>query len=164
MTVQSNEKSMPETMKNRLGQAITDAITMHIDETMGERYFSRSRKLTREIIIKCLIAMQGGSINKELYDMGIDVTASVFVQRRKQISSIDMENVFEIFNSYCQDKETYKGYRILAVDGTTINMSRNPKSPSFVKNDGKGYNQFHVTPLYDVLNKTYQHCVIQPQP
>lgn len=164
MVVQNNEKSMPETMKNRLGQAITDAIAMHIDETIGEQYFSRNRKLTKEIIIKCLIAMQGGSINKELYDMGIDATASAFVQRRKQISSIDMENVFEIFNSYCQDKETYKGYRILAVDGTTINMSRNPKAPSFVKNDGKGYNQFHVTPLYDVLNKTYQHCVIQPQP
>lgn len=28
----------------------------------------------------------------------------------------------------------------------------------------KVYNQLHVTPLYDVLNKIYVHCVIQPQP
>lgn len=28
----------------------------------------------------------------------------------------------------------------------------------------KGYNQLHVTHLYDVLNKIYLHCVIQPQP
>ena len=28
----------------------------------------------------------------------------------------------------------------------------------------KGYNQLHVTPLYDVLNKIYLYCVIQPQP
>lgn len=35
-----------------------------------------------------------------------------------------------------------------------------------MKNDStpKGYNQLHVNPLYDVLNKTYQHCIIQPQP
>ena len=108
--------------------------------------------------------MQGGSINKELYYMEISASASAFVQRRKQISSVDMENVFELFNQYCEDKETYKGYRILAVDGTTVNMARNPQAPTYVRNDGKGYNQFHVTPLYDVLNKTYQHCVIQPQP
>ena len=32
------------------------------------------------------------------------------------------------------------------------------------KGVAKGYNQLHVTPVYDVLNKTYIHCVIQPQP
>lgn len=154
----------PESIKDLLNQAITDAIGMHINEVEGEHYFSRERILTRETMIRCLISMQGGSINKELYDLGIKASASAFVQRRKQISSIDMENVFELFNQYCEDKETYKGYRILAVDGTTVNMARNPNAPTYIQNDGKGYNQFHVTPLYDVLNKTYQHCVIQPQP
>ncbi len=108
--------------------------------------------------------MQGGSLNKELYNLGINVSASAFVQRRKQISSVDIENIFELFNQYYEDKDTYKGYKILAVDGTTVNMVRNPQAPTYVKNDGRGYNEFHVTPLYDVLNKTYQHCVIQPQP
>lgn len=108
--------------------------------------------------------MQGGSLNKELYNLGINVSASAFVQRRKQISSVDIENIFELFNQYYEDKDTYKGYKILAVDGTTVNMARNPQAPTYVKNDGRGYNEFHVTPLYDVLNKTYQHCVIQPQP
>lgn len=77
-----------------------------------------------------------------------------------------MEEVFENFNSKCKDTKTYKGYRVLAIDGTTINMARNPKSDSFVINNStpKGYNQLHVNPLYDVLNKTYQHCVIQSQP
>lgn len=66
----------------------------------------------------------------------------------------------------CKDTKTYKGYKVLAIDGTTVNMARNPKSSSFVKNDStpKGYNQLHVNPLYDVLNKTYQYCVVQPQP
>lgn len=157
-------KRFPELMKELLDQAITDAIAMHIEEVEGEHCFIRKRILTREKMIKLLIAMQGGSLNKELYNLGINVSASAFVQRRKQISSVDMENVFELFNQYYEDKDTYKGYKILAVDGTTVNMARNPQAPTYVKNDGKGYNQFHVTPLYDVLNKTYQHCVIQPQP
>lgn len=55
---------------------------------------------------------------------------------------------------------------MFAIDGTTVKMAKNPKSDSFVQNDSnpKGYNQLHANPLYDVLNKTYQYCVIQPQP
>lgn len=64
------------------------------------------------------------------------------------------------------ERNTYKGYRVLAVDGTCINMARNPKSETFVSNDSnpKGYNQLHLNPLYDVCSKTYFDCVIQPQP
>ena len=77
-----------------------------------------------------------------------------------------LEDAFEHFNANCNDVKKYKGYRVLAIDGTTVNMARNPKSDSFVQNDSnpKGYSQLHVNPLYDVLNKTYQHCIIQPQP
>ena len=79
---------------------------------------------------------------------------------------MDFEKILDVFNSYHPDTKTYKGYRILAVDGTAVNMPRNPKSDSYMCNKSvpKGYNQLHVTPLYDVLNKTYVHCVIQPQP
>ena len=42
-----------------------------------------------------------------------------------------------------------KGYRILAVDGTAVNIPRNPKSDSFMCNKSapKGYNQLHVTAI-----------------
>jgi len=53
-----------------------------------------------------------------------------------------------------------------AIDGTTVNMARNPNFPSFMSNphNPRGYNQFHVNPLYDVLAMTYLDCVIHPQP
>jgi hypothetical protein len=129
-------------------------------------HFSRKRVLTMDTMIKLLLSMQGGSLKKELYDAGVTVSASAFVQQRDKIPSTVFEDVLEYFNESCEDTKTYKGYRILAVDGTTVNMARNPKSDSFVKHDGtpNGYNQLHVNPLYDVLNKTYLHCVIQPQP
>ena len=50
--------------------------------------------------------------------------------------------------------------------GTAVNLPRNPKSPSFVQNDGipNGVNQLHVTPLYDILNRTFADVIIQPEP
>ena len=129
-------------------------------------YFTRNRKLNPETVISLLLSMQGGSLNRELYNSGIDVTASAFVQQRNKICPLIFESVFEAFNDLCEDEKTYKGYRIFAVDGTTINMARDPKADTFVQNSSnpRGYNQLHITLMYDVLSKTYQHCIIQPQP
>ena len=50
--------------------------------------------------------------------------------------------------------------------GTAVNLPRNPKSPAFVQNDGipNGVNQLHVTPLYDILSRTFADVIIQPEP
>lgn len=156
-------KSIPKILKETLDEAIDISIAKHKKEC-GKRDFSRNRVLTLPVMIKLLLSMHGGSLKKELHDAGMDVSASAFVQQRKKIPL----EVFENFNLLCKDfdKKTYKGYRVFAIDGTTINMPRNPKSISFVQNASNinGYNQLHVNPLYDVLNKTYGHCLIQAQP
>ena len=161
--------STPNVLKENLDSAIQEVVSdfkenYHINNHNSD--FSRKRVLTMETVINLLLSMQGGSLKKELYDAGVSVSASAFVQQRDKIPWTVMEEIFENFNSKCKDTKTYKGYRVLAIDGTTINMARNPKSDSFVINTStpKGYNQLHVNPLYDVLNKTYQYCVIQPQP
>lgn len=161
--------STPNVLKENLDSAIQEVVSdfkenYHINNHNTD--FSRKRVLTMETVINLLLSMQGGSLKKELYDAGVSVSASAFVQQRDKIPWTVMEEIFENFNSKCKDTKTYKGYRVLAIDGTTINMARNPKSDSFVINNStpKGYNQLHVNPLYDVLNKTYQYCVIQPQP
>ena len=164
----SLEKSVPEILKQELDKAISIAIDKYKREygEVKESNFSRKRILTKETMIKLLLSFGGGSLNKELYEAGINVTASAFSQQRDKLSSWLFEEVFEQFNQTHHDTKTYKGYKVLAIDGTTVNMPRNPKSDTFVTHNGnpKGYNQYHVNPLYDVLNKTYQHCVIQPQP
>lgn len=156
----------PDLLKREL-----DTVTAHAMAYRGKfansfQDFIRNRKLSMETTIKLLLSMDGGSLKKELYDSGIDVTASAFVQQRTKISSNLFREILKNFNQFCGDTNTYKGYRILAVDGTCINMARNPKSESFVSYDSnpKGYNQMHLNPLYDVCSKTYFDCVIQPQP
>lgn len=162
-----SKRSIPNTIKSELDTAISQAIT-NTNRELGEQecQFARNRVLTAEKMIKLLLSMQGGSLQKELYDAGINATASAFVQQREKISWTVFEEVFENFNKLHKDKETFKGYHVLAIDGTTVNLAKNPKSDTYMNNtaDKKGYNQFHVNPLYDVLNKIYLHCVIQPQP
>ena len=157
----------PDVLKHQIKDAIDKAIVTYRKDYPNEKnYFSRKRVLTFEKMVNLLLSMQGGSLNKELYDAGMGVTASAFVQQRNKLSWTIFEDVFENFNSECNDAKKYKGYRVFAIDGTCVNMARNPKSDSFVQttNNPHGYNQLHVNPLYDVLNKTYQHCIIQPQP
>lgn len=128
--------------------------------------FSRKSVLTAETVIRLLIGAEGGSLAKILHDAGIQATASAVTQRRAQIPPEVFRTVFTNFNSTCADNEFFCGYRLLAVDGTAVNLPRNPKAPSFVQNDGipNGVNQLHVTPLYDILNRTFADVVIQPEP
>lgn len=162
-----NTKNTPNVIKNELRDAIKQTIENENRE-FGEQEcsFSRNRILTAEKMVNLLLSMQGGSLDKELYEAGINVTKSAFVQQRDKISYTIFEDILEYFNALHQDMVKYKGYRVLAVDGSAVNMARNPKSSSFMQHAGtpKGYNQLHINPLYDVLNKTYIHCHIQPQP
>ena len=128
--------------------------------------FSRKSVLTAETVIRLLISAEGGSLAKILHDAGIQATASALSQRRAQIPPEVFRTVFTNFNSTCADNNFFQGYRLLAVDGTAVNLPRNPKAPSFVQNDGipKGVNQLHVTPLYNILSRTFDDLVIQPEP
>ena len=134
--------------------------------SIGGKDFSRKSALTAETVIRLLIGAEGGSLAKILHDAGIQVTASAVTQRRAQIPPEVFRTVFSNFNSTCASNEFFCGYRLLAVDGTAVNLPRNPKSPSFVQNDGipNGVNQLHVTPLYNILSRTFIDLVVQPEP
>jgi hypothetical protein len=84
--------------------------------------FSRNRKLSFETIIKMMIGMGGNSLCKEIYDWFnySEDTASVsaFVQQRAKISSKAMEYIFRELVKKCDQKILFKGYRLLAVDGS----------------------------------------------
>lgn len=87
-------------------------------------------------------------------------------QRCTQIAPAVFRAVFDTFNADCVDDLLFQGYRLLAVDDTTINLPRNAAAPSFLRHDGipKGVNQLHLTPLYDLLTRTFADAVIQPEP
>ena len=135
-------------------------------QCISDRHFSRKSPLTAEAVIRLFISAEGGCLVKILHTAGLDVTASALSQRRAQIPPEVFRAVFDRFNSACTDGGLFRDYRLLAVDGTAVNLPRNPAAPSFVQNDGipKGVNQLHVTPLYDILNRTFSDVIIQSEP
>ena len=153
--------SLADMFKRSLERAIARSEDMtHTD---------RSQKLPPEKLIKFLIAAEGGPLTKELHRAGIDATPAAVSQRRRQIPPAVFRKVFLDFTSssaYGQPNRGYKGCRVLACNSTAINMARNPNAPSFVCNNSapKGYNQLHLSPLFDIYDRTYFDAVIQPAP
>lgn len=150
---------------NQIKYALDGSIKSEAEKAIRGQ-LSRSRKLSVADAIRLLIGAEGGSLDKILHAAGIEVTASAVSQRRAQIDPAVFRAVFDSFNAACVDTEMFHGYRLFAVDGTTVNLPRNPASASFVCNDGipNGVNQLHVTPLYDLLSRTFIDTVIQPEP
>ena len=132
--------------------------------------FTRTRKLSLEDTIKQILSMEGGSLNRELYHFAkahkISITSSAFIQQRSKIRATAFESILKDFNSRCNDKQKFKGYRLLAADGSAINQFRDPNLESFISYPGQeyGYNQTHLNALYDLLNKTYFDILMQPKP
>jgi hypothetical protein len=159
----------PFEIKQRLNEAVDKEIQSYTADSRinNTNTFLRERKLPLKIMVKILLSMGGGDIAQELEKLNIRASKAAFSQRRKQISAQFFEDIFERFNGMCADTDTqtYKGYRVFAIDGTAVNLATNPATDSYMPNgERKGYNQLHANILFDVCNKTYQHCLIQPQP
>lgn len=132
--------------------------------------FTRCRKLPVDKLLHCILGMGGNSLNKELFDFGqihdIDVTSSAFVQQRSKLKEDVFPTILHHFNDVCNDEKTFRGYNLYAVDGSDLNIAKNPDSDTYIINKSaeNGYNQFHINALYDLNNKTYKDCYIQPRP
>ena len=137
--------------------------------------FTRQRKLTFSDTMRTVIVMEGNSLNKELCDIfnfkagDRFITKSAFVQRRNKIKPEAFEEAFKIFNAKTgyNDLSLFDGRRLLAIDGSDVNISLDENSPTHfppTPRSEKGYNQFHVNAMFDLLNNTYADCIIQDAP
>ena len=151
---------------------IKTALENAISETAGlytnGPAFSRTRKLPLDIMLHFLIAAEGGSLAKELHRARIEATPAAVSQRRAEIPPNAFREVFERFNAATvhTDNETFRGYRVLAVDGSAVNIPFNADADSFLRVETHpkgGYNALHIIPLFDVLNKTFVDLTIQPE-
>lgn len=130
--------------------------------------FTRKRKLPFDDVIMIILSMAGQPIREELFDyFDYDVntaTASAFVQARAKILPEAFEQLLHLFNKTYPCTETYKGYRLIAVDGSDLNIPYDNTDLDTYKSNGfdtKGTNQFHVNAAYDILNNRYVDLVIQ---
>jgi len=134
-----------------------------------ESDFSRTRKLCFESTIRFILSMESGSLQKELLeycDFSQNTpSVSAFSQQRNKLLPETFEFLFQDFNHSFPCENSYKEYRLLACDGSDLNIAHNPKdAETYFQNQptDKGFNQVHLNALYDVCNKRYVDAVIQP--
>ena len=131
--------------------------------------FSREKKWSFAKIFKFMISMEGKSLKDELYeyfDYEYETPSnSSFNQRRAQILPEAFEFLFREFtNAFERKALTYKGYRLIACDGSDLAIPLNPsdKTTYFQSQPtDKGFNQLHLNALYDLLGRTYTDALIQ---
>ena len=132
------------------------------------RNFSRDRKLPFEKVLAMLISMGGGSLRNELIDhfhcSANMASASAFVQRRAQLLPEALAYLLHRFNELTVKEQHYKGYRLLAADGSDLQIFADPNDADSYypgTNGQKHYGMLHINAVYDILNRTYQDILIQ---
>ncbi|WP_455716974.1 IS4 family transposase [Anaerosporobacter sp.] len=134
-----------------------------------QKDFTRKKKWDFPTLIKFIISMESQSLKNELhkyfgYTTDCPTNAS-FNQRRSQIKSDAFKYLFESFtNQYNNKPSLFNGYRLIACDGSDINISHDPNDEEtyFSHGDAKGFNQLHLNAMYDLINRIYTDIIIQP--
>ena len=118
--------------------------------------FTRNKRLDFETVVKLVLLMGSGSLKDELYSwFELDSktpTSSALIQQRNKILPEAFKWLFDTFNQKTSRNLVHKGYRLLAVDGSDIMISHDPKDKKTYVNTNnskfnrpvKGYNLYHL--------------------
>lgn len=134
-----------------------------------EKDFTRNRVLTFEETVRNVICMGSGSLKDELLKFHFysleTPTASAFIQARDKIRVEAFKILFERFNEKTRRDKLFKGFRLLAIDGSELPIDNHlyDEDTTLLKKGGnnKPYSAFHITASYDLLEHTYEDMVIQ---
>ena len=115
-----------------------------------------------------ILAVRGGTLNHEIMDFfGLDPftgTSSAFIQRRSTILPEAFESLFHDFSRSVDENKLYRGIRLLAVDGSDLQIAANPKDPDSYYpgvNGQRAYNLLHINAMYDLHQHIYVDALVQ---
>ncbi len=158
----------PETVKKALNdtiQAVTD--TKWLFSVRPGKDNTRNRKFPFQKMLSAILAFRGGTLNREIMDyFGLDPSigsSSAFIQRRAKILPEAFEFLFQYFTSKIDENKLYHGFRLLAVDGSDLQIAANPNDPdSFYpgKDGHKSYNLLHINAMYDLVQHIYVDAIL----
>ena len=135
------------------------------------RNFTRNRKLSFEQVISAVLALNSGSLTNDLLDFfhysESMPSSSAFIQQRSKVLPAAFQSLLYAFN-YDMERvcppPTFKGLRLLAIDGSDIHIPTNAQdhdSSCFTNNGLQTYNMLHLNALYDLLSHTYTDALVQ---
>lgn len=132
------------------------------------RDFTRKSKLGFAKTTSFLLTTVGKSISNELLELYSSSpntpTASAFIQQRDKLKPNALETLFRRFSKSNIPNSTFQGYRLLAVDGSSLRCHPNPQDhDSYFPpvNGKKHFNLLHINALYDLTNHAYVDAIIE---
>ena len=160
--------SQIQVVKEKLSQAISQLCeTSWMFTKDPARNFTRERKLPLREVISVLLCMEGGNLTGELLRyFGCSqhtVSSSAFIQQRQKINEFAFPSLFDIFIRMTDKDRLYKGYRLLAADGSDIQIPTNPKHEGSYFSGANGqapYSLLHLDAVYDLLQHTYVDAAV----
>lgn len=132
--------------------------------------FTRNRKLGLKQFLLLFLTMEGECIKEELYTFfGRTKDAPSRAAYYKQLQKLRdgaLRCLLLAFNRKLKN-HLYNGkYRLIACDGSALDIFRNPDDPDtfFEPNSKspKGYNQVYINACYSILDKRFTDLVVQP--
>lgn len=134
------------------------------------RDFTRLRTLTLPTLIYLILTMDGKSIWKGLLGHFGERTgtpsASAFVQQRQKLLPSAFEDLFHRFTDFLQPRKRFRGYRLLAVDGSSLKSTSYPEDADAYRPGTErqhGWNLHHINALFDLENGIYTDVFIQKE-
>lgn len=139
----------------------------------SQKNFTRDSKFGFSNTVHFLFSAGPSTLKNELSSYSsateFNVTSSAIVQSRSKIKPSLFRFIFDQLNQKYPCDRTYKGYRLIAVDGSKSNIPYNPKDrpslhlgvPKANGEPGKGYNQVHLSTSFDILDNRYLDCIIK---
>ena len=135
--------------------------------------FTRERKLPVDTVLRLLLKFSGKSLQSELsaYYLSPEKayqtvpSKSAFTQQRHKFLWEGCYSLFRLFTDSLPYLKLFDGYRLLACDGSTVQIPRNESETDFsvkTREDRGSFNQLHINGLFDVLNRIYTDAVVDP--
>ena len=166
--------------KSNIVSNVLSSLNHKIDKVFNERYkrnilnddscFTRKgRKTSFKDTMKTVIPFGSDSLTLEMNRYFNDkdtlpITQSGFIQSRAKIKTEAFIQVMNLINKAYPCKKKYKGYRLLAVDGSDLSIAKDKKDDVSKKFNGENVMpsyMLHINCEYDILNDRYVDCVIQ---
>lgn len=125
--------------------------------------FSRKSQWNIPTLMKFILSFDSNSLGFEIgkfFSYKEFPTTSSFVQQRQKLSYKAFEQLFHRFTQQTDvAPQLYKGYRLLALDGSELVLPYNPKEANC--KSGENFSALHLNALFDVLSKIFTDVVVE---
>ncbi len=132
--------------------------------------FTRKWTLTPAALIYLILTMDEKIVWKGLlkhFHARLDTpSAPAFVQQRQKLLPSAFVDLFHQFTAFLRSQKKFRGYRLLAVDGSSLKSQAYPADSEAYRPGTErqhGWNLFHINALCDLENGIYTDVIVQKE-